>query len=252
MPIINDLNLQDVSPVPTDLDLPSTVYKYREINDRLYESITLNQIYIPAPSTFNDPFDSSKILSRTAFGEILHRNINESGMLCLCKFADNLPMWAYYGDGLKGVSIGYDLKMLLHSLKPLKPNPNEYSPRYRYVFDVQYCSGKMEPIREYGLLNNDDREIQKMYATKSTAFQHENECRIMVPASPDINGDCTWVGYGMYTHAPEAIKEIIFGIGVLNEKKQAIMEMLKNRNISFKQAIPIKENFGLTIEPLTA
>ncbi|MBM5572271.1 MULTISPECIES: DUF2971 domain-containing protein [Deefgea] len=240
-----------VCPVPESLELPDTVYKYRAVNDYLFRSLLLNQIWLAKPSSFNDPFEPERIFSDTPFSKALERNIRESGILCLCKNGFNLPMWAYYGDGLKGVAIGYDLAKLLDSLEPLTPSNTECSKRWKYVFDLAYDDAELSQIDEFALLNNDqqtDAERQKMFALKSSSFNHEEECRIVVQASPDSSPEYAWVGHGLYSHAPNAIKEIIFGELISKQDKDAVMKLIEGRDICIRDAVRDKKSFKIRIE----
>jgi hypothetical protein len=125
------IGIPNVYPVPDELDLPSTVFKYREVNQFLFSSLLLNQVWLAKPDTFNDPFEPERIFSGSTFSDALARDVREAGVLCLCMRNDNVAMWSYYGNALKGVAIGYDLVNLVRSLEPVTFTQNECSPRWR-------------------------------------------------------------------------------------------------------------------------
>lgn len=246
------IGLNCVSPVPDDLDLPSFVYKYRSVNEHLFRSLLLNQVWLARPGDFNDPFEPERQFMASAgseaFTATLARDIREAGVLCLCKSNNNLPMWSYYGNGLRGVAIGYDLKALLENLRPVSATQNECTPRWKYVFDLNYQDKSPEKIDDQALLVNDSgmaRQRANMFATKSRAYEHEDECRIVVRPSPDETPEFCWVGHGLYQHAPEAIREIVFGELTPEQDRQAIIAILSNRNITFKVAVRSKERFAV-------
>lgn len=236
--------------VPDYRTLPSVVYKYRGINELLYKSLILNQVWLAKPESFNDPFEPERLFSGTLFSKALERSVREAGVLCLCKSSSNLPMWSYYGDGLRGVTLGYDLEALLASLEPVEKSINDPSPRWKYVFDLDYCDAGFSEIDEMALLRNDhltDAVRQKMFATKSQAFLHEQECRIVVQPSPDSNPAFSWHGDGLYRHAPDALREIVFGELIADKDRQAIMQAVAGRKVVFMEAARDKNNFKINI-----
>ena len=249
---LNEIN--NVCPVPLGLVLPGIVFKYRAVNDYLIPSLQLNQVWLAKPDSFNDPFEPERIFSDTPFAGELERDVREAGVLCLCKRNDNLAMWSYYGDALKGVAIGYDLVALLRDLKPVDPCSEELSPRWRYVYDLQYCDDGLSLIQEMDLLTNDESrasEYQKMFATKASVFGHEEECRVVVPPSADSRPEFdAWSGYGLYQHAPTAIKEIVFGELMSEQERAAIMKVMDGRDVAYFNAVRCKSSFQVLIEPI--
>lgn len=249
-------DIDNVCCVPHGLTLPDTVYKYRAVNDYLFKSLQDGQVWLAKPDTFNDPFEPERIFSGSTFSDALARDVREAGVLCLCKRNDNLAMWSYYGDALKGIVIGYDLAKLVGSLEPVTFTQNECSPRWRYVYDLAYRDDGLSLIEEMRLLNTaDDRalEYQKMFATKAAVFGHEEECRVVVPPSPDQPHtwpEHAWSGHGLYQYATDAVKEIIFGELVTEQDRQAIMDMMAGREITFFNAVRDKTRFGISIDPV--
>ena len=232
-------NLNYVCAVPANLDLPRTVYKYRCMGKRLLESLLLNQVWLAQPKTFNDPFEPVRMLSGTPFSAALQRDVDEAGVLCLSKSAKNLPMWSQYGDGLRGVAIGYDLRKLLETLCPVTPHPETYGHVWKYVFDLDYDNEGLKPIQEMNLLQEGearDRERQKLFATKAISFSQEKECRIVVRPSPDSTAPDAYPGYGLYQHAPEAITEIVFGELMPQQDREAIIATMNQRQIQYADA----------------
>lgn len=174
----------------------------------------------------------------------------------MCKRNDNLAMWSYYGNALKGIVIGFDLANLVRSLKPVTFTQNECSPRWRYVYDLAYRDDGLSLIQEMSLLNTAaDRalEYQKMFATKAAVFGHEEECRVVVPPSPDHPDtwpEYAWPGNGLYQHTPDAVKEIIFGELVTEQDRQAVMKIMAGRKVAFFNAERDKTSFKIQIKPI--
>lgn len=234
-------------------ELPDTVYKYRAVNEFLYSSLLLNQIWFAQPDSFNDPFEPERIFSDSPFSKALDRSVREAGVLCLCKRNDNLPMWSYYGNALKGLAIGYDLTTLVGDLKPVFPSNDELSPRWRYVYNMAYRGDGQSQIQEMDLLDDDKKrahEYQKMFATKAAEFTHEDECRVVIPPSPDSAIEYAWPGHGLYRHRPEAVKEIVFGERMAEQNRQVIMKIMAGRDIRFRNAVRDRSEFKIRLEPV--
>lgn len=245
-----------VCPVPIELDLPDVVFKYRAVNEYLVSSLQRSQVWLARPDSFNDPFEPERIFSDTPFSQELDRDVREAGVLCLCKHNDNLAMWSYYGNAMKGLAIGYDLAVLLRDLKPINPDSEDQSSPWRYVYDLDYRDDGLSPIQEMSLLTTEESralEYQKMFATKAAVFSHEDECRIVVPPSSDSRSEYdAWSGHGLYQHAPEAVKEIIFGELIAEQDRAAIMEIMARRDVAFFNAVRCKTSFRVRIERINA
>jgi len=250
---VTDMKLSKIDyvcAVPADLTLPDVVYKYRPISEFLFRSLILNQIWLARPDSFNDPFEPERIFSGTRFSQALDRDVRQAGVFCMCKGSGNFPMWSYYGDGLRGVAIGYDLAELLRSLQPVEPCDGESAERWKYVFDLDYCDDGLSEIDEMALLRNDestDVQRKKMFATKSEAFLHEQECRIVVQPSPDNSPEFAWQGYGLYRHDSSAIREVVFGELVSKPDREAIMQIMAGREVTFLNAVREKNSFKISV-----
>lgn len=233
-----------------------TLFKYREVNQRALCSLILNQVYLSRLEDFNDPFEAIKEFDGALFtgeaGKRLEREVHEAGVLCLCATAQNLAMWSYYGNGLRGFAVGYDLKRLLETLAPVNPNSEECSPRWRYVYQLAYCNEHPEPVNEKELVRGDYAakgvEWRKMFATKSTTFEHENECRVVVPPSADDREPWAWQGHGLYQHHPDAITQIVLGELLPAQDEAAIRGIMAGRNVTFLRAKRVEGDFRVELE----
>lgn len=233
-----------------------TLFKYREVNQRALCSLILNQVYLSRPEDFNDPFEAIKEFDGALFsGEMrkrLERDIREAGILCLCRTAKNLAMWSYYGNGLRGFAVGYDLKCLLETLAPVNPAPEECTPRWSYIYTLAYCSKQPEPVNEnilvHGSYEAKGVEWRKMFASKSTTFEHEDEYRVVVPPSSDDRSPWAWQGHGLYQHHPDAIAQIVFGELLPSQDEAAIRGIMAGRNVCFLRAKRVAGEFRVELE----
>lgn len=163
--------------IPQNIE-PKSLYKYRDTNKYALNSLICNQVYFSDLKKFNDPFETEKLFAETQFSQkVLLRNVLEAGVLCLCEFANNLAMWSYYGDGLKGFAIGYDLKELLETLVPVTAKETERGTRWKYVYEVKYHNYCFDPIDETNELT-----IRKIMSGRDIFFKKatriKNEFRI--------------------------------------------------------------------------
>jgi hypothetical protein len=229
------------------------LYKYREVNQRALCSLILNQLFFARAADFNDPFEASKRFDGARFQpETLRRQVDDAGIVCLCQSAENLAMWSYYGNGLRGFSIGYDLKRLLETLEPVQLGERECTPRWRYVHKVEYLAGSPSDVNEELLLNGTLQakgiEWQKMFATKSTTFEHEDEYRVVIHPSPDRDPPYLWSGHGLYRHSPDAITEIVLGELMSEQDEAAIRGLMAGRSVQFLRARRDENSFAVVLE----
>lgn len=265
------------------------LYRYRPFNRNNLSSLKESYLWMSNPLDFNDPFETVKVINLqgklTELGlspeieQDYQETIEQSKILCLCKSNKNLLMWSYYADGLKGFVIGYDKHKLLESLA---------KDDWKYQFDVGYedsipdvreailecyhsdkaCEKSTEDDPESDELSNAaDKKIfqlnKKLFATKNTAFQHEEEYRIVIRPKAARKGEhCPCCGQkangntkffspkNEQTHAPDAVREIIFGEKMPVEQIYLILRAIRERpDIKIYQAKCKPDSFELEIVP---
>lgn len=140
-------------------------------------------------------------------------------------------MWGHYADGLKGLALGYSTEHLSES----------YNDNVDDLFrDVTYPKDDKLPFLLYDplLYSQDDSEavaklhkqmFQDMFCTKSYHWEYEEEVRILWQESKD------WNGHNHY--APNSLVEVIFGELMPESKRKKVCELLKGREIQFKEAV---------------
>ena len=198
------------------------LYKYRADIYRDLLTLVNNQIYAPTVQNLNDPAET--ILNDSGMNEVfdfiekggLPRNIAEnnyakiieqartkSGIFSLSKTVDNELLWAYYTNGHKGFCIEYDFEQLQKSF----PDGLLQS-----TFEVQYNNDTPEfsinSIINY--LENDSQFVKCLIATKSMAWEREEEIRITLYSS------------GLFGISPESVTGIYFGLRMPESDKELI------------------------------
>jgi hypothetical protein len=233
------VNIDYVRFVPSTINTPNILYKYRDLNKNSLSSLICNQVYFSKPQDFNDPYEPEKIFEDSDFGRLLDKTVKESGILCLCSEPTSLSMWSYYASALKGFALGYSTTKLLESIAPKI---------WKEVYEVNYDRKDINAIETNQIIQCDfekkDPEKIKMFATKAGIFAHEKEFRIVIEPHPNFD----FYGYGLYDHASEAISEIIFGELISKHDEKTIREALKRRDINFKRAIRVKNEFKIEVE----
>lgn len=268
-----------VYPAVDKSDESLTLYRYRSYSDNNLDSLTNNYLWMSSPLDFNDPFETIKIINlpketiqELGFSPKTDQNYQEaienSKILCLCKSNKNLLMWSYYADGLKGFLIGYDQHKLLESLAPTE---------WKYQFHVKYEDeipdvGSMILERHHSdkacedapldLPENDFDALsdsfkgkllelnEKLFATKNTAFEHEEEYRIVIQPRPTTKG--TIDPDNKQLHRPDAVREIVFGEKMCVKHIDLILGAIRERpDIKLYQAKRKPDSFDLDIVPYT-
>jgi Protein of unknown function (DUF2971) len=196
--------------------MPPTLYKYSGVSgdrlERMRKLVVESELYFARPSSFNDPldcrvaprFDASTLLieqhwrrvakrnsparhpsvhrpvirkmlteSRTPEGQArltnqMFESLDQNGVVCLAKDPANMLLWSYYAEGHAGVAVRFNL-----SLENLIAFGRSFIP-----VEVQYQS-EFPDINFYKSTTTDF--ILTILGTKSIAWKHEQEWRLVIP-----------------------------------------------------------------------
>lgn len=224
------------------------LYKYRADIYRDLLTLVNNQIYAPTVQNLNDPAETivndSKInevfdfigqnglpknTARDNYEKIIAEARTKLGIFSLSKTVINELLWAYYTNGHKGFCIEYDYEKLQKSLS----NGHLHS-----VLDVQYRNDTPEfSINSIANnLVNDVQFIKCLIATKSIAWEREEEIRITLYSS------------GLFKISPESVTGIYFGLRMPESEKELIKNSLKGRNIKYYQMKLKPNSYLLSVE----
>lgn len=219
-------------------------YKYRSIEkdifERDFETIKNNSFYSSNYSMLNDPFDIyfneeiSQLIDllktlfpyqelenfENQFKEVLNFK-EEIGVYCLSKDFLNEQLWAYYASSYSGYCVEYDLDKLIDK---------EQNFDFQYQFEIDY----KENIPTLGIddmINLQEGFIKKMFATKKSAWRHEEEIRLIFDK------------FGMKKFHPSAITGIYFGAKTPEIIKESFYGIFKDMDVKFYEVFP--SNFKL-------
>ncbi|KAA4671597.1 DUF2971 domain-containing protein [Bacteroides ovatus] len=210
------------------------LYKYRADIYRDLLTLVNNQIYAPTVQNLNDPAETivndSKMyevfnlieksglsinIAKDNYNKIIAQARSKLGIFSLSKTVVNELLWAYYTNGHKGFCIEYDLEQLQKS----------FSSHLHSIFNVQYKNEipefSIKSIANY--LENDAQFVKCLIATKSMAWEREEEIRITLYSS------------GIFEISPESVTGIYFGLRMSESDKELIKNSLKGRSVKYYQ-----------------
>lgn len=231
---------------------PHHLYKYTGFDEssqdsirRLEDVVLRSTIYLSSPRDFNDPFDMSAFFDfsgtpqekRERIKAILKRlkpelgyvkreqeitrslsepeqlinsaesafqqQIDKAGVYCLTSDPRHILMWSHYARNHKGLCFQFSV------------------PSDIYTF----CAAmRMDYSEEYPVvrwINDDHRELQQMILRKSKLWKYEDEYRIVSIGNAGRH----------LKFRPQALSAIIFGCNCADSTRQAVIEMLRRRQV---------------------
>ncbi len=158
-----------------------------------------------------------------SFKDILENFIKEAnkyGIYSLSKNYDNELLWAYYSNSHQGFCIEYDLDIL----KQCQLNQEFFN-------DVEYH--KDIPIIELNDIFEPKDLVKKILATKSIAWEHEEEFRIVTGT------------VGLYHFYNRSVKSIYFGYRTPENTTKLIMSTLRGRGVKYYKMHPKQDLYEL-------
>lgn len=241
-------------------------FRFRPINQFLWQELELGQLFAAAPEKLNDPFDcradplaaiarAEKNVTDTAHLGIL-AEIRESfdrhdprakdvGAICFSEDMNSGLMWSHYAKGHSGVCLMYSI------------DSEEFAKRYSYEKNPDFYLAGMttleyqddaltdwltggefdEPIHGQPIVNT----AAKMLSSKSQEWSYEQEFRILMNRE------------GLVTLPENSIIQVAFGLRTSSQVQELITSAVKRRNpnAAFCKAVPHSErDFGLHFEDL--
>jgi len=227
------------------INIPEIFYKYRPFDDRSISMLANNQLYFTSPPEFNDPFDCAaqedifegllqtinemkKYPSMSTIMEMQYKVLQNIGILTLTKCPDSILMWAHYTDNHKGFCLGFKNNPGLDSIKPVNYVTNRpKNTAYQYTsMEDKNCDAILAKF------------ITELIYTKYIDWRYEEEWRAIG-------------NNGTFTYPVDCLDRVIFGVKMPQENRNIILDMLKNENVSFFEAIKSKNSFAIEIKAIT-
>jgi hypothetical protein len=203
------------------LKTPSTLYRYITYSeDRLYETIAQNEIYLTSPRGFNDPFDCN-------YNDQVRLNLDQAGIACFTQIKDSVLLYSHYADKHKGICLMF-APYKMHFLTAL--NGQQYRSQFRPVY-------YFKELPEFDL----KRELALIATCKDVAWSYEREWRMFIE-----DGKGGVLGPGLFEFPKEALLGIIFGSEISLENITKVRNMSKEKEgFSYIRAIRIPDKFGI-------
>ena len=154
------------------------------------------------------------------------RNIDTSGIFSLTENPTDELMWAHYADSHQGIAIEYDLELLTRFV------PNQHL----HIFDVIY--DKKTPLLGINSIASRNA-MQVMFGYKSPRWHYEDECRVV---TDNISGQMP--------HDYRAVKSITFGYRFPEEKRDMVIDLLKDRVQNFYRIVLNENSYTFTRETI--
>ncbi len=248
---------------PSDMVLSPRLSKYSGFTSNFYKSLCSQELYFSNPTTFNDPFEPAVLVMEKTNDEFLISFLANTIMSCLCIDSDNLKLWSYYADGLRGICIEFDSESLIQNLCKsiqLKYNSDKRIKDYGlttdwlYGFYVKYSENNI-PLDFEEFLGSSEEEKIKFFATKPKIFEGENELRLAILPKKERDPTSEKAGQKWFSknqgfkYEKSAIKSVIFGEKADFENIKAVKNVLGD-SIDYKMAFAQPDNYSIKLKPL--
>ncbi len=243
--------MRDYVKYPSKKNIPRKLYKYSELNEYFFDSISKNSLFFNSPNAFNDPYEPLLVSNfEKNFEDACKAELKNTGICCLSTKKDSLHLWSFYAKALKGVCIEFNRDNLISGLIE-SVSKKENSQGWLYCCTVNYipkCRPIIPIVHQDKILVADEEEYIKYFATKHKIFQEESEIRFLVRPKPGRYEDFSPM-VGHLSYGPLAVNKIIFGKEVKTEEIIEVRRYFPER-ITFSRAELSKKEYKIVITPI--
>ncbi len=232
--------------------MPPSLYKYSGLSGKRIEwmrrLIVDSELYFAPPSKFNDPLDCRippsydaspltieqfwrNVVRRKYPGEKLRNHktwiqkmvmasktpegqellaqrlfekLDKHGMACFAKDPTNMLMWSYYTEGHSGIAVRFSMALEhLVSIQPFIPVEVQYATEFP---KVNYYQNKTHDF------------VRMILGTKSTAWKHEEEWRLVL-----VDGS------GYVRLPPAMLDGVIMGMRIDSQSEDTLRSWVDSR-----------------------
>lgn len=262
-------SMEDIVEDTNKKELPEKLYRYREVNDHLKESLTKKfMLFFASPKDINDPFDckliapwSEDIDEKIEFYNIIynlfHRKFdvtinrdnlayyeskyqkilgdsqNKYGILSLSKLQDNTLLWSHYSDGHKGVCLEFNLREtdFENNCECIKYGNDKE--------DKQYEISELKKLPSLSDIDMLEKLGGMMVLRKSRVWIYEKEWRILLKPDDPANNDDRKRPF-----REEMLTGVFFGYMMSNDDKLLVLSWLKDWNKKPKIYLAKKDQYN--------
>lgn len=146
---------------------------------------------------------------------------------CLATDYKNRLMWSHYANGHKGFCVEYDYLQRSDSLKECVPLPVIYSDERPLIpWEVALDNNKENTDKLF-------EQLRRTLLTKDSVWSYENEWRIIISGSSSGN------------IAMPPISAVYLGTDMIQEEKEQIIKIAKQKGIRVKQMVKDRGSYEL-------
>jgi len=257
--------------------LPDKLYRYRSLDQHSMSELIHGEFYFASPKEFNDPYDCKNLFSfkgasdndwriflnrflevhqpelsvkerkqkieiviqsgehrnkekvadqAKEWGMILEKQSNTLGILCLSKTPSDILMWSHYATNHMGYCLEFSSEILAKSY---------------YCSEVVYKKN-YPTFSDFARADLD--EIAKIFTlTKSKHWKYEKEYRLIV----QLNEGQDKPEDRIFQYTPTALIGVIFGCQMPEKDKLTIRQILKDKQVGYKQAEKSPHSYSIKI-----
>ena len=240
---------------------PWQIFRYRSINDFLWQELELAQFYCCSPLALNDPWDCHidwpaslkraltlpdmtndrrRQLSAVRSGFLDADPPSKAGVCCFTRKADDLLMWSHYADSHRGLCLLYDI--------PHDYFMRRYSPEvdkdfffvggapmnYENTFYDWLVSGDLDSPHAGNVAEN---ALTMLFTVKAPDWKHEEEFRIIARRP------------GRLAFEPRFLKQVVFGFRTPEHHRRLVGQVARraNKDVILSQVSRSSDSdFGMT------
>jgi hypothetical protein len=222
---------------------PWRIFRYRPVNDFLWQELELAQFYCCSPLALNDPFDCridwdaslERALASPKMTDGRRKQLStlrekflagdppsEAGVCCFTCKANDAKMWSHYADSHRGVCLLYEIS---HDYFMSKYSP-EADSGFFFVGGgpVLYQNNAFCDWLISGDLNSPHTEqvaenaLTVLFTAKAPEWSHEEEYRIITRRP------------GKMTFEPGFLKQVVFGLGTPEQHRRLVTRVARRAN----------------------
>ena len=206
-----------------------TLFRFRAINQFLWQELEFSELYFASPEQLNDPFDC-RVNWKSAIRNALQQDICtrrrqvlelmlkeftnkdphlDAGICCFTANLDNPLMWSHYANSHSGVCLYYEIPSDFFS----DQFPTGNDPYFVGVSPVSYGEHNFTDWLVSGDLGDPvageavESAVARIFSTKSSHWAHEMEARLVMNRPGPIQID------------PSFLKQITFGLKTTERNK---------------------------------
>lgn len=222
-------------------------YKYFNVNDYFFDSLTKKYLWFSKPLSFNDPFEFLFCYNNITNPKVhadkrneINNYMDTFGVLCLSdnnnlEDYDAVLMWSHYANKHTGILLGFDFEYIYDQME--KEHLVTIGSTILPSRKIEYLQGNSYPPKipasppEAPLPNDIKDIVNKILFSKACHWKYESEYRVLMS---NIKSD----NERMILFNNDNLREIIFGCKSTEKVTKDVIKIAESNNIKcvFKKA----------------